>query len=143
MTKRFLIASVGLAIAASLLTVSGADKKSGSVDVSKIPPASDKKGVTYEADIKPIFEKSCVKCHGAQRQKGKLRLDSLAAALKGGEDGKVVEAGDSAKSVLVHNVAHVGDEDDYMPPPDNKDKIPPLTKEQIGLIRAWIDQGAK
>jgi mono/diheme cytochrome c family protein len=125
------------------LTASGADKKSGSVDVSKIPPASDKQGVTYEADIKPIFEKSCIKCHGPERQKGKLRLDSLAAALKGGEDGKVIEAGDSAKSVLVHNVAHVGDEDDYMPPPDNKDKIPPLTKEQIGLIRAWIDQGAK
>jgi Planctomycete cytochrome C len=72
-----------------------------------------------------------------------LRLDSLAAALKGGEDGKVVEVGASAKSMLVHNVAHVGDEDMFMPPPDNKDKIAPLTKEQVGLIRAWIDQGAK
>jgi mono/diheme cytochrome c family protein len=143
MIKRFLAAGLGFAIAASLLTASGAEKKSASVDVSKLPPASDKKGVTYEADIKPIFAKSCIKCHGSERQKGKLRLDSLAAALKGGEDGKVIEVGDSAKSVLVHNVAHIGDEDDYMPPPDNKDKIPPLTKEQIGLIRAWIDQGAK
>ncbi len=140
MTKKFLIAGVGLAFAASLLTMSAADK---AVDVSKIPPASDKKGATYEVDIKPIFEKSCIKCHGSERQKGKLRLDSLAATLKGGEDGKVVEVGDSAKSMLVHNVAHVGDEDMFMPPPDNKDKIPPLTKEQIGLIRAWIDQGAK
>jgi mono/diheme cytochrome c family protein len=140
--KRLMIAGVGLAFAASLLTVSAADKKSA-VDVTKIPPASDKKGVTYEADVKPIFEKSCVKCHGSEKQKGKLRLDSLAATLKGGEDGKVIEAGDSAKSMLVQNVAHVGDEDMFMPPPDNKDKIPPLTKEQIGLIRAWIDQGAK
>jgi len=65
------------------------------------------------------------------------------AALKGGQDGKVILPGDSAGSVLVHNVAHIGDEDDFMPPPDNKDKIPPLTKDQIGLIRAWIDQGAK
>lgn len=141
MMKRFLIAGLGLAFAASLLTASAADKKS--VDVTKIPPAAEKKGVTYEADIKPIFQKSCIKCHGSEKQKGKLRLDSLAAILKGGEDGKVIETGDSAKSMLVQNVAHVGDEDMFMPPPDNKDKIPPLTKEQIGLIRAWIDQGAK
>lgn len=141
MNKRALIICFGVAFAASLLTSFAADKKA--VDVSKIPPASDKNGVTYEADIKPIFEKSCIKCHGAEKQKGKLRLDTLAATLKGGEDGKVIEAGKSAKSMLVHNVAHVGDEDMFMPPPDNKDKIPPLTKEQIGLIRAWIDQGAK
>jgi mono/diheme cytochrome c family protein len=141
MTKRALITCFGVAFAASLLTGLAADKKA--IDVSKLPPAADKKGVTYDADIKPIFEKSCIKCHGPEKQKGKLRLDSLAATLKGGEDGKVVEAGDSAKSMLVHNVAHLGDEDLFMPPPDNKDKIPPLTKEQIGLIRAWIDQGAK
>jgi len=140
MTKRALIICLGAVFAASLLSSLAADK---AVDVSKIPPASDKKGVTYAADIKPIFEKSCVKCHGAEKQKGKLRLDSLEATLKGGEDGKVIEAGDSAKSMLVQNVAHVGDEDMFMPPPDNKDKIPPLSKEQIGLIRAWIDQGAK
>jgi mono/diheme cytochrome c family protein len=113
------------------------------VDVSKLPPVSDQKDVTYAKDIKPIFEKSCTKCHGAERQKGKLRLDSLEAALKGGADGKVIEPGKSAESILVHNVAHLGDEDEFMPPPDNKDKIPPLTKEQIGLVRAWIDQGAK
>ena len=141
MTKRALITCLVSAFAVSVLSSFAADKKP--VDVSKIPPASDKKGVTYDADIKPIFEKSCVKCHGAEKQKGKLRLDSLAAVLKGGEDGKVIEVGDSAKSMLVQNVAHVGDEDMFMPPPDNKDKIPPLTKEQIGLIRSWIDQGAK
>jgi len=118
----------------------GADKK---VDTSKLPPPADAKGVTYDKDIKPIFQKSCIKCHGSEKQKGKLRLDSLDAALKGGEGGKVVLPGDSAGSVLVHNVAHIGDEDDYMPPPDNKDNIPPLSKEQISLIRAWIDQGAK
>ena len=120
----------------------GQDKKS-KVDTSKLPPAADVKGVTYAKDIKPIFDKSCIKCHGSEKQKGKLRLDTLEAALKGGQDGKVVLPGDSAGSMLVHNIAHIGDEDDFMPPPDNKDKIPPFTKEQIGLVRAWIDQGAK
>ena len=141
--KKLIIVCLGVAITGSLLLANAAEKKSADVDISKLPPASDKTGVTYAADIKPIFEKSCLKCHGPEKQKGKLRLDSLEAVLKGGQDGKVVEPGASAKSMLVHNVAHLGDEDDYMPPPDNKMKIPPLTKEQIGLIRAWIDQGAK
>jgi len=117
-----------------------ANKETKSIDTSKLPPASDKKGVTYAADIKPIFQKSCFKCHGPDKQKAKLRLDSLAAALKGSENGKVIEAGNSAKSTLVHNIARIGDEDDWMPPVDKGD---PLTKDQVGLIRAWIDQGAK
>lgn len=113
------------------------------VDISKLPPPSDRKDVTYQADIKPILEKSCVKCHGPQKPKAKLRLDSLEGVLKGGEDGKVIVPGNSAKSMLVINVAHAGDEDDWMPPPHNKMHVAPLTKEEIGLIRAWIDQGAK
>jgi hypothetical protein len=131
----------GTMVVLSLLSAQGAEKKA--VDVTKIPPPSDKTGVTYATDIKPLFEKSCVKCHGAEKPKGRLRLDSLEGALKGGEDGKVVLPGDGAGSMLVQNVAHAGDPDDYMPPPRNKANIGPLTKEQIGLIRAWIDQGAK
>ncbi len=119
------------------------DEKGGKVDISKLPPVSSQKDVSYEKDIKPIFDKSCVRCHGAERPKGKLRLDSLEGIMKGGEDGKAIKPGDSAHSMLVINVAHLGDQDDYMPPPNNKAKIPPLTAEQIGLVRAWIDQGAK
>ena len=121
--------------AASALAVHAAAK----VDTSKLPPAATKTGVTYAADIKPIFEKSCFKCHGEEKQKGKLRLDSLEATLKGGDDGKILEPGKSAESTLVHSVARL-DEDEAMPPAD---KGEPLTKEQVGLIRAWIDQGAK
>src|SRR5215475_2106676 len=124
MKRRNLIAA--LVALGSLLAAFAAD-----VDVSKIPPASDKKDVTFEKDIKPIFEKSCVKCHGAEKPKGKLRLDTLAGVLKGGEDGKVVDPGNSAKSALVHSVGHVGDEDEWMPPLKNKANIGPLTKEQV------------
>ena len=127
----------------ALVIFAQAEDKKSKVDTSKLPPASDKKGVTYAGDIKAIFDKSCIKCHGAEKPKAKLRLDSLEGALKGGEDGKVIEPGKSAESMLVHNIARLGDEDYWMPPPDNKAKIPPLTKDQIGLIRAWIDQGAK
>jgi mono/diheme cytochrome c family protein len=113
------------------------------VDTSKLPAPSTKTGVTYATDIKPIFDATCIKCHGDQKPKAKLTLTSLAGVLKGGEDGKVVEPGNSAKSMLVLNIAHLGDEDDFMPPPKNKLGLKKLTDDQIGLIRAWIDQGAK
>jgi mono/diheme cytochrome c family protein len=109
------------------------------VDVSKLPPASSKKDLTFAKDILPIFQKSCVKCHGAEKQKGKLRVDTLEATLKGGENGESVVKGNSAKSSLVHTIARL-DPDSAMPP-DGKGE--PLTKEQVGLVRAWIDQGAK
>jgi hypothetical protein len=141
MVKNLTIVCAAAALFLSVLSGPAADKKA--VDLSKIPPASDKTGVTYATDIKPILDKSCIRCHGADKPKGKLRLDSLDGVLKGGEDGKMVAPGNSAGSVLVHNVAQAGDPDGYMPPPKNKANIAPLTKEQIGLIRAWIDQGAK
>ena len=141
--KQLLSLTLIAAGALFVLSAVGAEKPKATIDASKLPPASTRTGVTFAADIKPLFEKSCVGCHGPEKAKGKLRLDTLAAALKGGEDGKVVEPGHSADSVLVHNIAHLGDPDDFMPPPKNKGNIPPLTPEQIGLIRAWIDQGAK
>jgi hypothetical protein len=141
MVKNLTITCAAAAFSLSVLSGLAADKKA--VDLSKIPPPSEKTGVTYASDIKPIFEKSCVRCHDGEKPKAKLRLDSLAGVLKGGEDGKMVLPGNSAGSILVHNIAHAGDPDDYMPPPKNKAGIAPLAKEQVGLIRAWIDQGAK
>lgn len=113
------------------------------IDVSKLPPPSDKKGLTFDKDIKPLFEKSCVDCHGELKPKGKLRLDTLAGTLKGGVDGKVLEPGKSADSFLVANIAFLGNEDDFMPPPKDEKKYPKFTPEQVGIVRAWIDQGAK
>jgi hypothetical protein len=105
-----------------------------------LPPASTKTGVTFATDIKPIFDAACLKCHDSTKPKqaAKLSLDTLEGVLKGDRDGKVVIVGDSAKSDLVLSVAHIGDPDSFMPK-----RAKPLTPEQIGLIRAWIDQGAK
>jgi len=127
-------------LALAMLTASADEKK---MDPSKLPPAADQQGVTYEKDIKPIVSKSCTKCHGSEKQKSKLRLDSLDAAIKGGENGPDIIPGKSDKSPLVYAIAHVGDEDDFMPPPEKKSHVPPLSPAQVGLIRAWIDQGAK
>jgi mono/diheme cytochrome c family protein len=132
-------------ITAGLLNASvvAADSPKATIDKSKLPPVASKSGVTYVSDIKAIFDNACVKCHGSEKPKARLRLDSLEGALKGGSGGKAIKPGNSADSPLVHNVAHVGDPDYYMPPPGNKANIPRLTEEQVGLIRAWIDQGAK
>jgi uncharacterized membrane protein len=111
-------------------------------DISKLPPAAKKAGVTFDADIKPIIEKSCLKCHSGEKPKGKFRVDTKENILKGADGEKVVEVGNSAKSEMIHVVADlVADEE--MPPLDKRDKYPALTKDQIGLLRAWIDQGAK
>jgi len=109
------------------------------VDVSKLPPAAAKKDVTFAKDIKPLFEKACYKCHGEEKQKAKLRVDSVEAIKKGSENGEIIVVGKSDKSSLIHTVAGLV-EDMQMPP---EGKADPLTKDEIGLLRAWIDQGAK
>jgi hypothetical protein len=129
-----------ITILLAFTATAGLFSRAADPDISKLPQAAAKTGVTYDADIKPILEKSCFKCHGPEKQKAKLRVDSLAAIKKGGENGAIFEAGKSDKSRLVHSVARNLDEDENMPP---EDKGKPLTKEEVGLIRAWIDQGAK
>jgi len=104
-------------------------------DLSKLPPAATRK-VDFKVDVLPIFTIRCVSCHDAKKLKGGLRLDQRAAFLRGGDNGKVIAPNDSAKSKLIHMVAGL-DEDDIMPP-----KGDPLTKAQVGVLRAWIDQGA-
>src|SRR5881397_3114555 len=107
-----------LGLATAEWSVMAADKLDISkIDVSKLPPPADKKGVTYAKDIRPIFEASCFRCHGEEKQKGDLRLDSLQAVLKGGEDGKVIVPGASKKSLLVIATARIDDETAMPPKP--------------------------
>ena len=189
-----------IAILATLVTagvpVLAADKLDFSkLDLSKLPPASPTKGVTYAKDIKPLLEASCFRCHGENRPKAGLQLTSLEGVLKGSEDGKVVVPGDSKKSLLLIAAAQIDDETAMppkrgpggrgpgghgpggpggfggpnggtgggpgQPPPGTPGQHgpdgprqgggpggfgpppKPLTAQQVGLLRAWIDQGAK
>src|SRR2546426_3033515 len=110
MKNTYALLIVGLATAG--WSVMAAEKKLdiSKIDVSKLPPAADKKGLTYAKDIRPIFQASCFRCHGQERPKGDLRPDSLEAVLKGGKDGKVVIPGSSKKSPLVFAVAQVNED---------------------------------
>lgn len=185
MKTAIILAAAGLATA----RLSAAD-----VDWSKLPPASTQTGVTFDKDIAPILKATCVRCHGAQRPRAQLRLDSLDGVLKGSKDGPVLTAGDSANSLIVKAISQLdpkiamppkprprpprpmgtnappsqppggepgGPPPGGGPPPEGGPGGPPpggpggpggppprmmpkpLTAEQVGLVRAWIDQGAK
>src|SRR5262245_4784772 len=113
-TKLASLLSLGLAVAGS--SVLAAEKLDLSkLDLSKLPPPAAKQGVTYAKDIRPLFEASCFRCHGEERQRGELRLDSLDAVNKGGENGKIPVPGKSKESLLVIAAAQIDDET-AMPP---------------------------
>src|ERR1700735_2695764 len=92
-----------------------------------LPPAAKTK-IDYARDIEPLLAKRCYLCHGSQQQMSGLRLDRKDDALK------VIQPRNSAGSRLIHMVAGVDKK--VMPPVG-----PRLTAAEIGLLRAWIDQG--
>ena len=102
----------------------------------KLPPAATQT-IDFTRDIKPILETSCVKCHGQSKDKGGFRIDTRELLVKSGDNGPAVLAGKSAESYLIELVSGL-DPDNVMPVKGSK-----LTTTQVGLLRAWIDQGMK
>ncbi len=105
------------------------------------PPAaaaSDK--LVFQHVIAPIFEAKCNKCHGEDKQKGKLRLDTFEFAMKGGEESgdKNIIAGKPEESASFMSISSAEDDDGHMPPKGKEQ----LTKEETALIKWWIQQGA-
>jgi len=207
------IPSISGSLLATLVAGGLAFSASAAIDISKLPPPSDKTGLTYANDIQPLFKASCVRCHGQQRSRGGIHLDTLDGVLKGGDDGPILKVGDSAHSQLVAAISRL-DPKSAMPPkqrnrppggpggpgapggpppggpggdahpagapgdggpgpgaggpppggpegmggpggpggtngpaggPPRRPQGPPpkpLTAEEVGLVRAWIDQGA-
>lgn len=110
-------------------------------DLKKLPTPVKQK-VLFAKDIKPLLDKSCTECHSGEKPKGGYRTDTIENLTKGSGSDAAIIPGNSAKSPIVHYVADLIEESE-MPPTDKRDKYPALTKEQISLLRAWIDQGAK
>ena len=122
---RLLLAQFCLTIGLSALAFRGACGEEPAVD--------------YARDIQPLFEKNCYQCHGAKKQESGLRLDVRSRALKGGDSGDpAVVPNQCEKSQLLARVSS-DDPEERMPP---KDHDQPLAKEEIALLRSWIEQGA-
>src|SRR5437773_8385160 len=101
------------------------------------PAAPAAETVNYVRDIKPLLSTRCYACHGALRQKSNLRLDTAALIRKGGRHGPAIVAGQGVQSLLI--AAVTGNNRPRMPPASEG---APLTEKQVGLLKAWIDQGA-
>ena len=95
--------------------------------------ASPKSDAAFEEHVRPVLATQCVKCHGAKKQEGGLRLDSREAMLRGGESGPAIVPGKPEESLVVSAIRH---EDFEMPPTS---QLPP---EQIESVVAWIRSGA-
>ena len=102
-----------------------------------LPPAAATK-IDFARDVAPLFEKRCFLCHGPQQQMNGLRLDRRADALKGSKNGPVIVPRNGAGSRLIQLVGGVAADKKVMPPVG-----PRLTATEVGLLRAWIDQGAR
>ena len=102
-----------------------------------IEVASAEDAIDYLRQIKPVLQSRCYACHGALKQKGDLRLDTAALAIKGGKNPSVVAPGDIEASTLIERIS-AKDETERMPPEGE-----PLKPMEIALLRAWIGQGAK
>lgn len=100
-------------------------------------PAPAGRPVDFRKDIQPILEASCIKCHARGKSKGGFVLDTRETALKDADSGPAIVLGNSAESHLVALISGL-DPENVMPEKGSK-----LTPEQVGLIRAWIDQGLK
>src|SRR5882724_8839188 len=99
--------------------------------------AASARGATdFAHDIKPIFVEHCYSCHGVEKHKAGLRLDTKAAAMEGGDSGAVIVPNKSAESLLYKNISGANP-DSIMPP-----KGEPLSPAQVALIKSWIDEGA-
>ncbi|MCA9227922.1 MAG: hypothetical protein KDA47_20015, partial [Planctomycetales bacterium] len=97
--------------------------------------------VVFEKDILPILQRSCLACHSASERQGELVLESPDAMRKGGDAGPAIVPGRGAASLLLKLAAH--QQEPLMPPPNNDVNATPLTAEELGLLRLWIDQGAR
>lgn len=97
--------------------------------------------VDFGKEIAPILKRNCVACHHEKESEGGLALESLAALLRGGDSGPVLFAKKADESLLLLRARGV--EDELMPPPENEVGAKPLTPEELGLLKLWIDQGAQ
>src|SRR5439155_4008118 len=100
-------------------------------------PAPAQVTVDFARDIKPLLVNNCYKCHAGEKPKSHFLVTNRQAALKGGAHGVDVLPGQSARSPLIHYVS--GLVEDMEMPPAGKGRA--LTTQEIGLLRAWIDQG--
>lgn len=131
-TRATLAVALGLAVSPQAF----ADDPAAIDYAAMLPPAVSRQ-VDFVKDVQPLLRKHCFECHAAGNEEGGLNLGIRQRVLEGGDRGPALVQGDSAKSRLIRLVAAIDPK--QVMPPDGK----PLSKDEVGVLRAWIDQGAK
>lgn len=97
--------------------------------------------VMFEDDILPILRRNCLACHSRSERQGDLVLETRAEILAGGDTGPAIVPEKGEESLLVSLAAHR--REPVMPPAGNDVAAHALSSEELGLLRLWIDQGAR
>ncbi|MEZ6055756.1 MAG: c-type cytochrome domain-containing protein [Planctomycetaceae bacterium] len=97
--------------------------------------------VSFEKEIFPILQRNCLSCHSASEREGDLVLESPQGILKGGDTGPAAIPGKGSDSLILRVASHQSDP--VMPPAGNDVAAKNLTPAELGLLKLWIDQGAK
>jgi len=130
-----LVAVYGRALTAEEVGQNFAAGVRPAVDYAALLPPPAARPVDFIKDVQPILREHCFECHAAGNEEGGLNLGVRQRVFEGSDNGPILASGDSANSRLIHLVARL--EKDNVMPPDGD----PLTAEQVGVLRAWIDQG--
>jgi len=101
---------------------------------------TSRSSIDFSHDVYPILKRNCLACHNTTTTKAGLNLESPATMMSGGDSGPAIVAGRSHESLIFKTAAHL--EDPLMPPAGNKVNAVNFTAEELGLLKAWIDQGA-
>lgn len=131
-----LCASLGVLLGLHVLNALAVEAEPTGRPVAENLPASADRQINFMQEVQPILQTHCAECHGNDTEEGGLNLTVRSRVFEGGDSVKPIVRGQSEKSPLVHLVAGL-DEDRIMPPEGDR-----LSNEQIGILRAWIDQGA-
>ena len=97
--------------------------------------------VDFEKEILPILRRSCLACHNAKVAESKFVAETPQLIVRGGSTGAAVIPGNAAESLLFKVASH--QIEPIMPPEGNDAQAKDLSPDELGLIRVWIDQGAK
>lgn len=113
----------------------------GGEDTARVqrPPIPDiQEAMAYADVVQPILEEKCYACHGASKQKGKLRMDHPASLMEGGKSGPAIVAGNAAESEMIKRMLLPLNDEHHMAP---KKRVQ-VTEQELQLMRWWIDQDA-
>jgi hypothetical protein len=97
--------------------------------------------VDYLQAVQPLLKDRCYRCHGSEKQKGGLRLDSKVSVLQGGDSGTPAIVHGHADQSLLFELVASSDDDERMPPSNAKEAR--LEQSELDVLKRWIDSGAE